>query len=54
VVLRPDQQIKESELRAYCRTKLASYKVPKFVEICESLPKSSVGKVLKRELVKST
>jgi len=54
VVLRPDQQIKESELRAYCRTRLAGYKVPKFIEICENLPKSSVGKVLKRELVKST
>jgi len=53
VVLRPDQQIKGSELRAYCRTKLAGYKVPKFVEICDSLPKSSVGKILKRELVKS-
>jgi len=54
VVLRPGQQIKGSELRAYCRAKLAGYKVPKFVEICDSLPKSSVGKLLKRELVKST
>jgi len=53
VVLRPDQQVKGSEIRAYCRTKLAGYKVPKFVEICDSLPKSSVGKILKRELVKS-
>jgi len=53
VVLHPDQQIEGSELRAYCRTKLAGYKVPKFVEICKSLPKSSVGKILKRELVKS-
>jgi long-chain acyl-CoA synthetase len=53
VVLRPDQQVSGPELRAYCRKKLAGYKVPKFVEICESLPKSTVGKILKRELVKS-
>jgi long-chain acyl-CoA synthetase len=53
VVLRPDQQVSGSELRAYCRKKLAGYKVPKFVEICESLPKSTVGKILRRELVKS-
>ena len=53
VVLRPDQQVSGSELRAYCRKKLTGYKVPKFVEICESLPKSTVGKILRRELVKS-
>jgi len=51
IVLRPDQQVSGSELRAYCRKKLAGYKVPKFVEICESLPKSTVGKILKRELI---
>lgn len=51
VVLRPDQQVSGPELRAYCRKKLAGYKVPKFVEICDSLPKSTVGKILKRELL---
>ncbi|HSF81781.1 MAG TPA: long-chain fatty acid--CoA ligase [Anaerolineales bacterium] len=53
VVLHSGQQISSAELRAYCRENLASYKVPKFVEYCESLPKSSVGKILKRELIKS-
>jgi long-chain acyl-CoA synthetase len=53
VVLRPDQQVSGPELRAYCRKKLVGYKVPKFVEICESLPKSTVGKILRRELVRS-
>jgi len=51
VVLREGQEISGADLRAYCRTKLASYKVPKFVEICYNLPKSSVGKILKRELL---
>lgn len=51
VVLREGQEISGADLRAYCRTKLASYKVPKFVEICDNLPKSSVGKILKRELL---
>jgi long-chain acyl-CoA synthetase len=51
VVLRAGQEISGADLRAYCRKKLASYKVPKFVEFCDSLPKSTVGKILKRELV---
>lgn len=38
------------EIIKFCRTKLAGYKVPKYVEILDALPKSSVGKVLKREL----
>lgn len=38
------------ELIEYCRVKLARYKVPSFIEFAESLPKSAVGKVLRREL----
>jgi len=53
VVLQPDQQVSAEELRAYCRENLAAYKVPKTVEIRDSLPKSTVGKILRRELVKS-
>lgn len=52
VVLQPGQHISGQELQDYCRKKLASYKVPKFVEYCDSLPKSAVGKILRRELVK--
>lgn len=51
VVLRSGEQAGEAELRAYCREKLAGYKIPKHIEFCDSLPKSSVGKILKRELV---
>jgi long-chain acyl-CoA synthetase len=40
----------EEELIAYCRKNLAPYKVPKYVDFRESLPKSVVGKVLRREL----
>jgi len=50
VVLRPGQQTTADEIRQYCRQKLAPYKVPKHVEFRESLPKSMVGKVLRRVL----
>jgi long-chain acyl-CoA synthetase len=51
VVLRDGQQVSIAEIRAYCRTKLVAYKVPRYVEFRESLPKTLVGKVLRRELV---
>jgi long-chain acyl-CoA synthetase len=50
VVLKPDQTATEEELIEFCRQNLAPYKVPKFVEFRESLPKTLVGKVLRREL----
>ena len=52
VVLREGNQISEEELREYCHTKLVGYKVPKQIEFRDSLPKSMVGKVLRRELVR--
>jgi long-chain acyl-CoA synthetase len=52
VVLRQGQQVSAEELREFCRTKLAGYKVPKHIEFRDSLPKSMVGKVLRRELVR--
>ena len=51
VVLNPGEQVSEADLRAYCREQLAAYKVPKVVEFRESLPKTTVGKILRRELV---
>ena len=51
VVLYPGQQLSEAELRDYCRERLAAYKVPKVVEFRDSLPKSNVGKILRRELI---
>jgi long-chain acyl-CoA synthetase len=51
IVLRPGQQVTADEIKAYCRGKLAAYKVPKHIEFRDGLPKTMVGKVLRRELV---
>jgi long-chain acyl-CoA synthetase len=50
VVLADGQRASEEELRAFCRERLASYKVPATVEFRSELPKSMVGKVLRRAL----
>ena len=50
VVLRENRTATEDELRAYCRERLAPYKVPAHVEFRKELPKSMVGKVLRRVL----
>jgi len=50
VVLKPDRSVSEEELRAYCRERLAPYKVPARVEFRKELPKTMVGKVLRRML----
>jgi long-chain acyl-CoA synthetase len=52
VVLVEGQQVTGAELRAYCREKLVAYKVPRRVEFRDSLPKSHLGKLLRRELVR--
>jgi long-chain acyl-CoA synthetase len=49
-VLREGASITPEELRKWCRQNLAAYKVPRLVEFCDDLPKSNVGKVLRREL----
>ena len=51
VVLQEDQQANRDDIRACCREKLVAYKIPKHVEFRESLPKSTIGKLLRRELV---
>jgi long-chain acyl-CoA synthetase len=53
VVLRPGHQLTVDELREHCRKDLAAYKVPKHVEFILVLPKSTVGKVLRRKLVEA-
>jgi len=50
VVVKPGETLTEEELDRYCRENLAAYKVPKIYEFIESLPKSPVGKILRREL----
>jgi long-chain acyl-CoA synthetase len=50
VVLRAGQQANEADLRAYCRERLAAYKVPSTIAFRSDLPKTMVGKVLRRSL----
>jgi long-chain acyl-CoA synthetase len=50
VVLKTGESATEEEIITFCREKLAAYKVPKIVEFRESLPKSAVGKVLRKIL----
>ncbi|MDR5708864.1 MAG: long-chain fatty acid--CoA ligase [Armatimonadota bacterium] len=50
VVLRPGMQASAEELIAHCRRELAPYKVPRMVEFRDQLPKSLIGKVLRRVL----
>ena len=45
-----DQSLKTDELKEFCRERLTAYKVPKTFEIREELPKTNVGKILRREL----
>jgi long-chain acyl-CoA synthetase len=50
VVLRPGMTATAEEIRELCRRNLTAYKVPKHIEFRDSLPKSNVGKILRREL----
>jgi long-chain acyl-CoA synthetase len=50
VVLKENIKSSESEIIAFCKAHVASYKKPKSVEFVETLPKSAYGKILKREL----
>ncbi|MBS4432574.1 long-chain-fatty-acid--CoA ligase FadD [Pectobacterium punjabense] len=49
-VVRRDRTLTKEELITHCRRNLTGYKVPKEIEFCEDLPKSNVGKILRREL----
>jgi long-chain acyl-CoA synthetase len=51
VVLRPGERATAEELRRFARERLAAYKVPRSVEFRDQLPKTMVGKVLRRALV---
>jgi len=51
IVPRPGETLTAEEVQAYCRQRLADYKVPRQVEFRAALPKSEVGKILKRELL---
>ena len=49
-VVRKDPLLTEEAVAAYCREQLTGYKVPKFIEFRADLPKTNVGKILRREL----
>ncbi len=49
-VVKKDPALTADELIHYCSQHLAAYKVPKQVEFCEELPKTNIGKVLRRKL----
>jgi long-chain acyl-CoA synthetase len=50
IVAKEGQQLTEDEVVAYCKENLAAYKVPKIFEFIDELPKSAVGKILRRKL----
>ena len=52
IVTRRGMSLTEDEIRDHCRRHLAGYKVPKRLEFREALPKSAIGKVLRRELAR--
>jgi len=51
IVLKDGMQVTEEELNKFCRTYLAAYKVPRLYEFRKELPKTTVGKILRRVLV---
>jgi long-chain acyl-CoA synthetase len=50
IVLKPGEKATEEEIISFCKEKLAAYKVPKLVEFRDALPKSAIGKILRKVL----
>ncbi len=50
VIVKKDQALTEEDVIAHCRKSLTGYKVPKIIEFRTELPKTNVGKILRREL----
>lgn len=53
VVVKEGEQVTQDDIIAFCRENMAAYKIPRSVEFIDELPKSLVGKVLRRELRES-
>ena len=49
----PEGALDERELTAFCRERLANYKIPQVIEFREEIPKSPLGKILRKHLVSS-
>ncbi len=54
IVVKRSPGLTEEALRAYCRERAVGYKCPRHIEFVDSLPKSHVGKILRRDLRPST
>jgi long-chain acyl-CoA synthetase len=50
IVVKEGETATEEEIIAFCRERMAAYRVPRIVEFRTDLPKSLIGKVLRREL----
>jgi long-chain acyl-CoA synthetase len=50
VIVKKDPALTADDIKAHCRTNLTGYKQPRFIEFRTELPKSNVGKILRREL----
>lgn len=53
VIVRKDKQLTAEDIKAHCKLSLTGYKMPRVVEFRDSLPKTNVGKILRRELKKT-
>ncbi|WP_426306329.1 AMP-binding protein [Acidovorax facilis] len=53
-IIKSDPALTEDEVANYCHQNLTGYKRPKYIEFRDELPKSNVGKILRRELRKTT
>jgi long-chain acyl-CoA synthetase len=53
VIVKKDPTLTAEQIKAFCRENLTGYKLPKFIEFRTELPKSNVGKILRRELRES-
>ena len=50
VIVRKDPNLTKEAVMEYCKTRLTGYKLPRYVEFHDALPKTSIGKILRREL----
>jgi len=50
IVLKPGQKCTDEEIINFCKEKLVAYKVPKLIEFRDSIPKSAIGKILRKIL----
>jgi len=52
VVLKPDAAVTEAELMDHCKKRLAGYKCPKAIEFWEAIPKTPIGKIIRKDVKK--